>query len=208
MKGPQRRREIATGGKVRGADIYQLKIAIEDCSPPIWRRLQVPGYVTFAQLHRIIQSAFMWSDAHLHEFRIHDRIFSAPSADYIHSVIDERTVILAKEIQKEKLRFTYTYDFGDSWDHGITVEKIFAPRPGCHYPTCVAGKRRTPPEDCGGPGGYHNLLGVLANPHHPDFHELNEWVGPYFRPDEVDLEYVNSELKRMKFRKRIKPSAT
>jgi hypothetical protein len=43
----------------------------------------------------------------------------------------------------------YTYDFGDSWEHGIVVEKRLSPEPGRGYPACLAGERHGPPEDCG-----------------------------------------------------------
>jgi hypothetical protein len=46
-------------------------------------------------------------------------------------------------------RFTYEYDFGDSWVHDIRIEATLPIDPG--YPVCVAGTCAAPPEDCGGP---------------------------------------------------------
>ena len=45
---------------------------------------------------------------------------------------------------------TYTDDFGDNWQHWVTVEKVMA-RPTGTYPRVVTGKYACPPEDCGGP---------------------------------------------------------
>ena len=46
----------------------------------------------------------------------------------------------------------YVYDFGDSWDHRIQIEKTLAPDPLLTLPFCVGGACATPPEDCGGGG--------------------------------------------------------
>ncbi|MGQ0802348.1 MAG: IS1096 element passenger TnpR family protein [Actinomycetota bacterium] len=41
--------------------------------------------------------------------------------------------------------FIYTYDFGDDWEHVITVESIDPVEAGAHYPRCIAGRRAGPP---------------------------------------------------------------
>ncbi len=38
------------------AKICQLKITLNGSRPPIWRRVQVPGDITLAKLHRGIQA--------------------------------------------------------------------------------------------------------------------------------------------------------
>lgn len=45
---------------------------------------------------------------------------------------------------------TYLYDFGDSWEHRITLSKIFRAVDGVDYPVVIGGKRACPPEgeDC------------------------------------------------------------
>ena len=37
-------------------------------------------------------------------------------------------------------RFTYQYDFGDSWDHALVVEKVLPPAEGADRPACLAGR--------------------------------------------------------------------
>jgi len=49
--------------------ILQLRIELLHIEPLIWRRIQAPGGYTFWDLHVAIQSAFAWTDTHLHEFR-------------------------------------------------------------------------------------------------------------------------------------------
>ncbi len=50
----------------------------------------------------------------------------------------------------------------------------------------MAGRRRCPPEDCGGPWGYYHLLEVLADPKHEEHAELLEWVGGRYDAEEFD----------------------
>ncbi|WP_367267516.1 hypothetical protein [Mesorhizobium sp.] len=42
------------------------------------------------------------------------------------------------------------YDFGDSWEHRLTVTGVRAGDPEASYPRYVRGDRNAPPEDCGG----------------------------------------------------------
>jgi len=81
----------------------------------------------------------------------------------------------------------YLYDFGDHWEHIIKLEKVFPHKDGLKEPLCVGGKNATPPEDCGGSWGYHNLLEILNDKRHPKYKEMKEWVGPTFNPERMDV---------------------
>jgi hypothetical protein len=59
-------------------------------------------------------------------------------------------------------KFFYVYDFGDDWRHEIEIEAILPPAPNGYYPSCIAGARACPPEDCGGVPGYLRLLRPMA----------------------------------------------
>ena len=72
--------------------------------------------------------------------------------------------------------FDYTYDFGDNWEHRVTVEKVLDTSPVASLPACVDGRRACPPEDCGGVWGYEELLAILADPSHPEHSERAEWA--------------------------------
>ena len=114
--------------------VYQLKVVLEDIRPQIWRRIQVTGSTTLVQLHQILQLAMGWEDYHLHRF----------------SWGEDESLRLDQIIVDKSLTFFYVYDFGDEWVHQITVEKILPMQSEQPYPTCLAGKRTCPPEDCGG----------------------------------------------------------
>ena len=91
-------------------------------------------------------------------------------------VEDARMVTLATLGRGEKSKFLYEYDFGDSWEHELLVEKILPREEGKCYPLCLAGKRARPPEDCGGIWVYVDFLAAIRDPQHPE-HEAECWNG-------------------------------
>lgn len=44
----------------------------------------------------------------------------------------------------------YEYDFGDGCEHSVVLEKVLTRSGGATSPSCIAGARSGPPEDCGG----------------------------------------------------------
>ncbi|HUZ41333.1 MAG TPA: hypothetical protein VMU68_08100 [Acidimicrobiales bacterium] len=50
--------------------VFQLRIRLRDIEPDIWL---VPGSLTLARLHPVIQGALDWDDYHLHEFEIYGK---------------------------------------------------------------------------------------------------------------------------------------
>ncbi|MGI9950781.1 plasmid pRiA4b ORF-3 family protein [Moorellaceae bacterium AZ2] len=180
--------------------IYQLKITLKGIKPPIWRRVQVPGNVTLYKLHKIIQVVMDWGDYHLYEFRIGDTYYGIPDPDFeeLHRVKSARSVKLNQVVPSEGFKFLYVYDFGDNWQHEIVVEKILPPVEGMKYPICLDGRRASPPEDCGGIGGYYEMLRILRDPEHEEYEETLQWLGGSFDPEAFDLEIINEVLRRLR----------
>jgi hypothetical protein len=115
---------------------------------------------------------------------------------------DEDRVTLAEVCPNVKSRLIYEYDFGDSWDHDIEVQKIAEPQDSVEYPVCLAGKRACPPEDSGGVWGYYEKLRVVADPSHEMHQEYREWLGDEFDPEAFDLDEVNAALTAWHKRRR------
>ncbi len=179
--------------------VYQLKVTLKDTHPPVWPRIQVRGDIRLSQLHRVLQIAMGWSDSHLHQFRVGGQYYGVPDREFGDSeTIPKSRVQLNQIAQTDKARFYYEYDFGDSWEHEIAVEKIFKPASEFKHPLCLAGKRACPPEDVGGTPGYENFLEVLAQHDNPERQELVEWIGGEFDSETFDVESVNAQLKRIK----------
>ena len=175
--------------------VYQLKISLKGGKPPIWRRVQVVADTTLFELHKIIQITMGWWDSHLHQFIIHGKYFGIPHPDYYMEVTNETNIRLLDVINAEKEKFIYEYDFGDSWEHVILIEKILSNDPKIKYPVCIKGKRACPPEDCGGIWGYYNFLEIIQNPDHPEYDEMSEWWDAgEFDPEAFDLDQINMRL--------------
>lgn len=163
-------------------DIVRLKVTLRGSKPPIWRRLLVPAATRLDRFHYVLLVAFGWDGGHLHAFEIGGQQYGDPSM--LDEADNESRLSLAAIHRAGVKRFTYTYDFGDDWDHTILIEGIEKPVPGQLYPACTAGKRSGPPEDCGGIYGYGHALAVLADPSHPDHAEQVEFMGEDFDPEE------------------------
>ncbi|WP_444465259.1 plasmid pRiA4b ORF-3 family protein [Rhodobacter capsulatus] len=99
--------------------VAQLNVRLIEIDPPIWRRLLVPSDWTLAKLHRVLQAAFGWTDAHLHEFQIGGLRYGDP--DLLDDgfdgprVFDYADVRLLDFLGQPEAVFVYVYDFGDNF---------------------------------------------------------------------------------------------
>ena len=178
--------------------VYQIKVSLKGSKPPIWRRIQVTGETTLAQLHRILQRVMGWESYHLYRFVVGGIEYGDPGMLEEMEGEDARRVTLATLVRGEQDTFLYKYDFGDSWDHELLIEKVLPFEAGKRYPVCLTGKRACPPEDCGGIWGYAGFLDAIQDPQHPEHEEMVAWVGGEFDPEAFDVDEVNRELQRLK----------
>lgn len=181
--------------------IYQLKMTLLGSRPPIWRRMHVSSNISLAALHWAIQYAMGWTNSHMHHFKVGKTYYGVSYPDDFDDVTrtkDEKNFTLSDLVSKPKTKFIYEYDFGDSWEHEIVLEKILPPESGVRYPICIAGKRACPPEDCGGVWGYASFLEAIQNPDHPEHDDMLEWVGDSFDPEAFDLAAVNKALRQIR----------
>lgn len=186
----------------KGSSIYQLKISLSGSCPLIWRRILIASDVSFFGLHVAIQDAMGWFDSHLHQFFIgspygRDSLclsYPYPDVEPLEGTQDERGERLSKYLREEGYKVHYEYDFGDGWMHEILLEKVLPFDSKEDYPQLVKGVNACPPEDCGGIGGYYDLLKILKNPKDPDYEERLEWLdieeGKSFDPEFFDHENV------------------
>jgi len=134
--------------------VYQLKVVLQGISPMIWRRILVKSDSTIADLHYTLQIVMGWTDSHLHRFIIHAKEYGIAQMGGIWFSDDPAQVKLSDLDLRVRERFVYEYDFGDNWQHLLRVEAILAFEPNQNYPLCTNGKRKAPPEDCGGAWAY------------------------------------------------------
>jgi hypothetical protein len=176
--------------------IAQIKVKLLGVAkPPVWRRLQLRADTRLDHLHEILQAALGWENYHMHVFSFGDEKFGIPDPELGFS--DERQVTLGELIDLGA-RFRYTYDFGDDWEHEITVDDLLDADPNTHYPVLVAATGACPPEDCGGPWGYASLREILADPDHDEHQDMLEWLdldnASQFDPAAVTTEDIDYEL--------------
>src|SRR6185312_15744634 len=116
--------------------------------------------------------------------------------------LSARTARLYTVLGRARAKAVYTYDFGDSWDHELLVEKCLAAESGRVYPSCLAGERHGPPEDCGGIPGFYNLLEAISDPGHEEHDDLIEWLGDGFDPEAFSVDEVNKHLAPLQRRRK------
>jgi hypothetical protein len=181
---------------------YQIKVALRGVTkPPVWRRLEVPADLDLAQLHEVIQATMGWQNGHLHVFSDGGDEYGLPDPELGH--LDERAVRLSQLLAAVGDRLLYTYDFGDDWQHDITLEKTLPLDEEAAGAICTAGKGACPPEDCGGVWGYRELKATLADPNSDNHESLLEWLG-LSSPDDYDprrfsAEDTNHRLGRLNY---------
>ena len=182
--------------------MYQLKIQLVGIDPPIWRKFAVPADITMDRLHDVIQIVMGWEDEHLHSFRIGNNRYEKkyPESE-LEEGRDSSKYRLCDLINRNKQTFQYLYDFGDSWNHKITLEdKNYSNADLKTTLACIKGKRACPPEDVGGVPGYYELLEALANPKDPEdmddeeYDIFTEVFGDDFDAEEFDMEEINKAL--------------
>jgi hypothetical protein len=185
------------------AKVLQLKISLLDTKPVIWRQVLVEGDYTFLDLHNIVQTAMGWDNYHLYEFTSGGlKIGSHDDDDAFgfeegEGVTDAETIMIDEVLVQQGDTVKYLYDFGDGWKHLIKVEKVLDEDEAFKFPVLIKGEWNCPPEDCGGIGGYYDLLKVLKDKNHPGYKEMTEWLGREYDPKMVDVDRINEELKEM-----------
>jgi Plasmid pRiA4b ORF-3-like protein len=178
----------------------QLPVTLLDIEPAIWRQLVVPWNFHLGQLHQVIQAAFGWWDSHLHEFTIGGLRYGdpeqvgEPDLEDDARAFDEIAVRLHDFGRAPDRTFLYVYDFGDNWQHRITLERPIAIDPAPRTASCIAGARARPPEDVGCTRGYERFLEIIADPDHPEHRETLTWCGGRFDPEAFDLDRTNRHV--------------
>lgn len=184
--------------------VYQLKVQLKGSKPPIWRQLRVMNTIKLSQLHDILQLALGWEDYHLYEFRQQDLCFIADlgeETEFFDDAYFSHEAQVRDLLQRSKDKMIYTYDFGDHWEHSITLEEVIPAGRRNTPAELIKAKGACPPEDCGGLYGFKNVLAVLADPTHEEHQELLEWLGPDKTKElihnRVEIEAINAELSDM-----------
>jgi hypothetical protein len=96
------------------ARVFDLDLTLHASAPRVWRRVRLPGDLSLADLHRVIQAVMGWDDVHPHVFDVDGREYG-PEPDEeeisLHWAADDADITVANAVKKDS-QFEYTYDFG------------------------------------------------------------------------------------------------
>src|SRR5437867_1088649 len=181
----------------KSAQALRLRVSLQEVEPEIWRLLLVRESMTLARLHSFLQRTMGWTNSHLYQFEIEGQVFTdldtwEPFEEEDEEPGDPAVTRLRDLHLKEGAAFTYLYDFGDYWMHDIVVQEIVPVAESQRLPQCSAGARACPPEDCGGPSGYFQLLEAIHDPMHAEHESYLEWLGGSFDPEAFSVRRANS----------------
>jgi hypothetical protein len=191
--------------------LYLLKLKLKDIEPEIWRRFYVPAAITLESLHQVIRILMDWDGSHHHKFVIKRKRYLDPDyADTDEGELYDHEYRLMDLVKTKGSSFLYVYDFGDYWEHEITVEdtRYIPPKDNLtgqliKSPSvqCLDGARTSPPEDVGGVPGYNEYCEAVNSPDPKDYDAMEEWLagfvegGEEFGTEYFNLEEINSNLK-------------
>ncbi|MDA3818555.1 MAG: plasmid pRiA4b ORF-3 family protein [Prolixibacteraceae bacterium] len=192
---------------MEGSNTFQFKVVLDGLdNPRVWRSITVPSYYTFMHMHYVLQAVMGWANNHLFQFSENGFDSETVIAEiYEYLDVGDQQQIEAKETPLSQIfkktgdTFVYIYDFGDSWEHTITLEKVLPDT--SQIPELMDGEGACPPDDCGGVGGYVNMLQSLSDKNDPEHLEFKEWLGmdedEDWDSDEFDVQLTNTLLSKL-----------
>ncbi|MGZ7495622.1 plasmid pRiA4b ORF-3 family protein [Corynebacterium sp. ZY180755] len=182
-------------------------------APRCMRTLEVPLEANLFGLHNAIQAAFGWENAHLYQFSVPilaedgPRIMSRFQDDFDDVDVAADEVLVGDYLKNLGDQLTYVYDFGDWWEHTITVVGVGGRQRKRAKLVTMQGP--APIEDCRtAPGGWAGVWKAISSLYETrsfaDLHEAYErldadgkdivdWLGGpeaayWYAADRIDLD--------------------
>lgn len=179
-----------------------VRVELKGIKPPIWRKLVIPSNLILESFAHIILLSMGWDMEHLHQFVKGTTFYSVPTSDDGFDMFsmmenkDSRNYTIGDLIFNIGDKCTFEYDFGDGWEHLITVQESrdYEEGENRNLVTLIGGKRACPPEDIGGVPGYMDFCEAIKKPRSKRAKELIEWYGDY-DPEEFDLEMYQYDIE-------------
>lgn len=120
--------------------VYTLKVYPQGCGTSVYRVLKISGNKTLDELCQVILDSFNFTDEHLYEFCMDNKMYSRNSYQSDPEGRQPSTKIKIGQIGlREKQKFSLHYDFGDDWMFTINVQNIQEDT-GAAEPYIVKGK--------------------------------------------------------------------
>jgi hypothetical protein len=147
-------------------------------------------------MHHIIQTVMGWENRHLYEFTINNLLFADSRLvdEDFGEITDVKTVLLEDIFTKTGTTAIYLYDLGDGWRHQLELIEISNAPQNELLPSFVSGQNACPPEDCGGPYRYREIIEILADSTHEEYESIAKWLDQKFNPTAFNRLSVEKEL--------------
>ena len=192
---------------------YLLRIELQDVQPAVIREVLVDPGITLRALHKVIQAAMGWQTSHLHAFALPERAtdsfwevpktrqWQEPDPDgWGEPTGNDAKITLGELLTAPQQQLLYVYDFGDDWQHTITllaIKKADAP-----LPHLVAAQTGCPPEDCGGLPGLEYWTGAWHDTRH-ESHDIARLMFGEFGPGYLDVAALHAALFKLRKKPRL-----
>ncbi len=180
---------------------FRVRVDLRRSKPRIWRRLDLRSDLTLDVVHRVLQTAFSWTDTHLWKFWLGGDPFSRTGESFLcpwdveegdswdDGGLPASGVRLDETMQDAGDVLTYVYDYGDNWELTLRLEEVSSAAAGAPSAVVVAGRRAAPPEDCGGVTDGAELAELLGDPEAFDVDAINASLrSPYVALSEHNLD--------------------
>ena len=138
-------------------EIARLRIELDEVTPPVIRRVEVPVTIRLDDLHFVLQIAIGWQNCHPFEFRVGETAWGLLDRDDPESSPRAAETATLADVLALAKTFRYDYVYGEDWGHTVELEAIERAAPGVDYPRLVSAQGRCPPAD-------ETFLQAIANP--------------------------------------------
>ncbi|MFV0437118.1 MAG: plasmid pRiA4b ORF-3 family protein [Desulfopila sp.] len=198
---PDFRQKKGSGGqgeekeKEKSIQGFRLRLILSFSDPSIWRRIEVPGTLSLAGLHGVVQRCFDWQDTATYRFLV-GKIFYRPDPDGGDRSSRSTTAQL-HEIEKDMtFIFSYIYDGGSGWECEITVEEVLSTGPKILHPLVIDGQGASPPDVFDDIHAYQEMITALDGPTANRWTVLRQFeVSSSFDPATVDIPAINKKIQ-------------
>lgn len=177
---------------------YQLKIQLREFKPSVYRTILVDPDKSFEVLHNYIQQLFGFENSHMYSFTVWDRrnsfeIVMSDEEKYNPSDKVASKTKIKDILQTEKDKVLYTYDFGDSWEFDVKLEKIVETDE--KLPKVLRWKGGFLIEDCGWAWWLEDLLEIYEKKDEKEAE--NRWYDDF---EMLEYELKNTILKEINWK--------
>lgn len=189
---------------------YRIRVELADTSVSLWRELDLASDLFLDDVHAVLQAAFGWTDSHLHRFASGPGYYSQHAEYYLmpfevdegEDGVPESQARLDEVLTERGDTLFYCYDFGDDWQHVLTLDAVHPRDAAEARAVCAGGEGPGPAEDCGGVPGYE-LLVAANDPRHPQYRQARQEYASIFgedadpagfAPTAFDKDAINAEL--------------